>query len=349
MKIYDIFRKLHIDRQASMLQKLCIGSCIKVKRHKYRKVLKKNPLSHTCTDSILIVNNLGGIGNAIEATPMIAAIKMVIPSCKITLLAHNNDLFDYWCIPDAIIKNNSSLSNQSFDYTIIPFWGYHILPEWILKAKFGKILTPKIYLNTYFLKPEREYNLDIVRKLGYKGATPPEYVSIKKPDIILHFSKSTISLLPCAKPDKEWNSKRWPYYADLINKIQQEYPNVQILIIGNEEDKIDGTLSFSEKLIDLRGKLSLAEVGYVLKNSALVIGNDCGPMHIADAVQAKCIALFGPTCPIKNKLQNRYCILSFLGNNIPCQYEPEKMLSCNCINHIRVDDVIREIKRELDN
>lgn len=49
--------------------------------------------------------------------------------------------------------------------------------------------------------------------------------------------------------------------------------------------------------VDLTGKTNLLQLADVLSRSNLFIGGDTGPMHIAQAVGCRVLALFGPTDP----------------------------------------------------
>jgi ADP-heptose:LPS heptosyltransferase len=50
-------------------------------------------------------------------------------------------------------------------------------------------------------------------------------------------------------------------------------------------------------LIDLTGRLSLSQLGALYQRCALMIGNDSGVMHLANAVGIPVVALFGPSDP----------------------------------------------------
>jgi heptosyltransferase II len=50
-------------------------------------------------------------------------------------------------------------------------------------------------------------------------------------------------------------------------------------------------------VIDFLGTLTLEETLGVLAHASLVISHDTGPLHLARAVRAPTIALFGPTIP----------------------------------------------------
>ena len=130
----------------------------------------------------------------------------------------------------------------------------------------------------------------------------------------------------------------------------EKYPDSQICIIGSEADEYQNHCPESNRVLDLRSRLSLAETAWLLRNSALAIGNDCGPMHIADAVQTAGIVLFGPSCELKNGPLYKVIPMSIDIPCRPCQYDPETVKSCcdaRCMNEISVDMVLHKAQQLL--
>jgi heptosyltransferase-1 len=93
-------------------------------------------------------------------------------------------------------------------------------------------------------------------------------------------------------PESRRAEKMWPYFEELLGELKKE-SGYEIVIAGNQEG-----LDF-EGSIDVRGKLSLAELPFVISNSKAVVTNDSAPLHIASAMSVPTVALFGPTS--KNK------------------------------------------------
>ena len=111
-------------------------------------------------------------------------------------------------------------------------------------------------------------------------------------------------------------------------------------------DELSGKLPESDRIMDLRNRLSLSQTAWILKNSDLAIGNDCGPMHIADAVRTPSIIIFGPTCELKNAPQNNAITLSIKLPCRPCQYT-SRIKTCQnpqCMDGITPEMVIQKIK-----
>ena len=132
--------------------------------------------------------------------------------------------------------------------------------------------------------------------------------------------------------------------------LLQKFPNLKLLIVGTENDPVDESLLKIDGIVDLRGKCSLAETAWVLKQVDLVIGNDCGPMHIADAVLAEHLVLFGPSCELKNGPRNRGGPIRVEVPCSPCQFNYNLLVTCPkaiCMDGITPDLVFSHAEKVL--
>jgi heptosyltransferase-2 len=97
-------------------------------------------------------------------------------------------------------------------------------------------------------------------------------------------------------PGAHWPTKRWTGYSELISKIKNK--KYEIVVVGDKNDR-----AVAEEIIktsganatNLCGQLDLAQLTYVLSKAKLLLTNDTGAMHIAEATGTPVIAIFGPT------------------------------------------------------
>ncbi|HEX4122613.1 MAG TPA: lipopolysaccharide heptosyltransferase II [Verrucomicrobiae bacterium] len=97
-------------------------------------------------------------------------------------------------------------------------------------------------------------------------------------------------------PAKRWPAERFIEAAAELRKKT----NCRWVIFGGAGDadlaaKIAGEIG--EETLNLAGKTSLRELAAALKICDLVLTNDTGPMHLASAVGARVVAIFGSTSP----------------------------------------------------
>lgn len=103
----------------------------------------------------------------------------------------------------------------------------------------------------------------------------------------------------CIAPGSVWFTKRFPEgkFIDLLNMLDKS--NLKIALIGGKEDmKLCDNLikkSTNNEVYNFAGKLTILQSAELIKNSTLLISNDSAPLHIANSVGTKVIALFGST------------------------------------------------------
>ena len=102
-------------------------------------------------------------------------------------------------------------------------------------------------------------------------------------------------------PMAQWPTKLWPnaHFAELADRLV-ERRRADVFFTGGPEDRgvIDDILGrMRHPAANLAGQTSLLELAALFTRMACVITTDTGPMHIASAVKAPVVAIFGPTSP----------------------------------------------------
>jgi heptosyltransferase-2 len=94
-------------------------------------------------------------------------------------------------------------------------------------------------------------------------------------------------------PGSVWPTKRWPQYAALAELLEG-----RIAIVGSSADI---TLAneilrlVGAKAMDCTGRLSLLASAELIGRATVLVTNDSAPLHLASAMGAPTVALFGPT------------------------------------------------------
>ncbi|MFH1359906.1 MAG: lipopolysaccharide heptosyltransferase II [Candidatus Omnitrophota bacterium] len=148
-----------------------------------------------------------------------------------------------------------------------------------------------------------------------------------------------------------WNLKRWPEknFALLIDRLQKER-DVRVVLIASakDEDLIKRVADFcSNRPVLLAGRTNLKQLAALMQQAFCVISNDSGPLHIANSVGTKSIALFGPTrSEITGPRGKATC--EILQNDIGCNRAACYHLVCpdnSCMKSITVNDVCEAFKK----
>jgi heptosyltransferase II len=100
-------------------------------------------------------------------------------------------------------------------------------------------------------------------------------------------------------------AKRWPAerFAALADMLAEE-AGAEVFILGSGEDaEVSAEVSAQARHspLDLTGQTSLAETAALLGVADLLVTNDTGPAHLADAVGCPVVVIFGPTNPVTTR------------------------------------------------
>ncbi len=89
-------------------------------------------------------------------------------------------------------------------------------------------------------------------------------------------------------------SKKWPYYNDLINLINEKFENSYNVVIAPGPNEIKEASSINALTVLDRGKaLNVSQLSSLIKDSSFVVANDTGPAHMTAHLGSKGLALFG--------------------------------------------------------
>jgi heptosyltransferase-2/heptosyltransferase-3 len=151
---------------------------------------------------------------------------------------------------------------------------------------------------------------------------------------------------------KQWEAARWAQVADALS----EHFDVHVIFTGTSSEKpiIEQVLGQARlRHTSAAGVMGLGSLAALYQRSALVIGCDSGPMHIAAAVDTPTVTLFGPANPaefapwgdrerhllLMSSIACRPCRVLDWGDDPPA-YHP-------CLRDITVHDVLATASRLL--
>lgn len=147
-----------------------------------------------------------------------------------------------------------------------------------------------------------------------------------------------------------WESRRWfpAATADLCQRLRAR--GLGIVLVGGPDDA-----AFAEAvqdadggpLVNLVGRTALRDVIAVMERAAVAIGPDSGPMHIASAVGAPVVALFGATSPRRSGPWG--CEAYVIRGAAPCVpcYRPRCPIGRLCMESITPARVMERVEAAL--
>lgn len=149
-----------------------------------------------------------------------------------------------------------------------------------------------------------------------------------------------------------WGPKRWPKenFVRLADALAQNY-RVDVVISGGAQEyplAQDISSQAAHKPFVASGLTTLKQLGVLFQKSACVISGDSGPLHVATAMEAKTISLFGPTAPAVTGPLGRGDFSVLRDKDLSC-VTPCYNLECRdniCMRAITVEKVLEEIEKK---
>lgn len=158
-------------------------------------------------------------------------------------------------------------------------------------------------------------------------------------------------------PGSVHSHKAWPLisYKELLELLLFRYHNAIFLIIGSKLDTPIGEklkICNSSRIFNIAGQTSIQESAAILSECDLVVGNDGGAIHLADAVGASVVSII-PGIEYPNSIEpwnNQEN--SIRAQNIACapcyNFTFCKIGTNKCMNEISVELVFDKCKKLLD-
>ncbi|MBN2017085.1 MAG: lipopolysaccharide heptosyltransferase II [Candidatus Cloacimonetes bacterium] len=330
---------------------------------------------------ILIIHT-AFLGDVVLITPLIKGTKKLFPDSKIDVLVipqtqevlrqnpHINEILIFDKRKHKIInfiKTLSKLRKNQYDLALLPHSSMttsflvffsHIkkrigFDRWLSSV----LLTHKIPFKKGVHRIEK--NLDFLNQFSddrfdIQTELFPDAEDFKKADSLLSELDPVKKKIAFA-PGSVWYTKRWPetYYRQLAQKLVEA--GFSIVLIGSPQEKeLCERIMPPSNAITVAGNTTVLESAAVLKKCDLLISNDCGALHIANAMETDVFAIFGPTVkdfgyyPYRKNdhvfevdLPCRPCG-SHGGNKCPLVHHM-------CMRNINPDQILKEVLTHLNN
>lgn len=275
--------------------------------------------------NILIIQT-AFLGDVILITPLIRAFKQTFPEADIDVLVvpqygsilnnnpnirsvigfdkRNNKLKAFW-------RTASILRRNKYDLAVAPHssvtTAYLMLLAGIKQragfdrwhaSKYLSIKVPhregahKIERLLELVKPFSDAAFSIQTEI-FPGETEK-----KKADEILEEYKSSGKKIITIAPGSVWFTKRWPeeHYTELAKTLYEKDFGLVFVGAPDEREICERIIKNSGiKAVNTAGETSILESAAIIGQSDLMICNDSGPLHMANAMQTDVFAFFGPT------------------------------------------------------
>lgn len=261
------------------------------------------------------------LGDVVMTLPLLRAIRASRPDAEVTLVAKKQflPLLELWNVADRL----HALPPQGAGY-YAHFRALRLeFPDvWLLftnslrgdfearltgcRHRFGIVRPGKsrpLLTHAYCLSGDFDENRhhqlklweDFLRHFGL--AAPLDLTPLPSPHLRSSTPPQLIGLIPGSEntPEKRWPVSHW-------RAVIEALPGERFVLFGTANDAaITSAVAagFDARVENLAGKTDLLAFASRLRDCRLLVTNDTGGMHLANALGVPLLALFGPTNPLR--------------------------------------------------
>ena len=314
----------------------------------------------------ILVVNVNWLGDAIFSTPVFKALKANFPGARVSclcvprireVLAHCPDVDEIivydekgrhrtpWGLLGLIVQlrgrhfDAAFLLHRSFTRALMVYLAG--IPQRVGYSKAPRLLThpvafpgDDVHRLDAYLKVIEAYGLRVQDRccaLTVGSDAWPRGLADNVPYLVFNTGGN-------------WDLKQWPHdhWAALARRAAGT--GVQVVFSGSGKDKerCDRIIKAAGiTAVNLAGTTTLSEALVLFKNAKAVVSCDTGPLHLANSVGARVVAVFGPTRPQTTGPRGTGKA-TVLFKDVGCNQAPCYHLSCAknvCMHSVTVDDV----------
>ncbi|MDJ0652373.1 MAG: lipopolysaccharide heptosyltransferase II [Simkaniaceae bacterium] len=148
-------------------------------------------------------------------------------------------------------------------------------------------------------------------------------------------------------------AKCWPpeRFREVAKKLVEADPRHLVLFFGDGLHKqLIGNMcvGLPKRAINLAAKTTIRELLALIKICCVLLTNDSGPMHIADALGVPLVALFGSTSPVTTGPYRQSN--NVIQKKVPCSpcFKRVCPIDFPCMKEIGVDEVTHAVLKQLE-
>lgn len=216
------------------------------------------------------------------------------------------------------------------------------------------------------LRPLRHLYLDLAREVCITTSTSDELTAPRvdvadrlalrqhldgwwregEPYVVVNPNASALSL------ERRWPAER---FTSLVEALTKEGRRVVLVGSATERDYVGAVIAplapDGDRVVNAAGRLTLGELLALLDESACVVSNDSGPMHMAVTLDRPTVGLFGPCSPAQFGIEGGRVAVAY--HAVPCSPcvhsgSPPPCRGDNiCMKSIAVADVLALVRTRL--
>jgi len=151
-------------------------------------------------------------------------------------------------------------------------------------------------------------------------------------------------------PSAAWPNKRWPpeRFGALASALHARTGLRSLVTWGpSEQGLAAAVVQASNDTATAAPPTDVADLAVLMRDAALVVSGDTGPLHIAAAMGAPLVGLYGPTWPERNGPWHARDVVISRASTCVCHHKRGCLRGSPCINDITVEEVLAAAERRL--
>ncbi|OFW42681.1 MAG: lipopolysaccharide heptosyltransferase I [Acidobacteria bacterium RIFCSPLOWO2_12_FULL_67_14b] len=151
-------------------------------------------------------------------------------------------------------------------------------------------------------------------------------------------------------PGAAWPNKRWPadrFGALAVALLERQGLRSLVTWGPSERELAAAVCRESSGAAQPAPPTSIADLAVLMRDAALVVSGDTGPLHIAAAMGAPIVGLYGPTWPERNGPWDPDDEVISRANACVCHHKRQCLRGAPCIDDIAIGEVIDAAERRL--
>ena len=151
-------------------------------------------------------------------------------------------------------------------------------------------------------------------------------------------------------PGAAWPNKRWPpeRFGALAAMLQDRTGLRSLVTWGpRETDLANAVVNSSDGAASLAPATSVSDLAVLMREAALVVSGDTGPLHIAAAMGTPLVGLYGPTFPERNGPWDPKDVVISRAQVCVCHHKRHCLRGAPCIEEITLDEVVAASAKRL--
>lgn len=195
-----------------------------------------------------------------------------------------------------------------------------------------------------------EINLGVLQAIGLSAAKPEFPIDAVKSEIADRMRAAAGGRYALLNPGAAWPNKRWPpdRLASLAVALRERHQLISVVLWGpGERELAQAVVAAARESAVMTPETTIADLVALSRGASVVVSGDTGPTHIASAVGAPIVGIYGPTRPERNGPWLPEDVTVSRASICECHHLRKCRRDRMCLLDIEVGEVLAAVERRL--